>query len=175
MTQTKTAQQALTSLRLLDEAERHLENDDLYKACEKGLEAMNHYLRTVGEQRGWAADTERDMCDIATDLAYETSDRREASSRYLSATGGFAIKFYGEHHTSWQVAAGIGSARELISRLEDRDRPPPKVRPSQISRERQRLWNLEQKNKLVNSDRRFGAFRKRRSLLIDTMMDYDAS
>ena len=175
MTQAKTAKHAETSLRLLDEAERHLENDDLYKACEKGLEAMNHYLRTVGEQRGWATDTERDLCDIATDLAYETSDRREASSRYLSATGGLAIEFYGEHHTSWLVSGGIRSARELISRLESRNRPPPEVRPSQISRERQRLWNLEQKKKLANSDGHFGGFGKRRSLLIDTMMDYDAS
>ena len=37
MSQTKTAERAERSLRLLDEAERHLEADDLYKACEKGL------------------------------------------------------------------------------------------------------------------------------------------
>ena len=147
MTQSTTAEHVETSLRLIDEAERHLENDDLYGACEKGLEAVDHYLRAVGEQRRWATESKRDLYDIAVDLAYETDDPGEAVTQHLAAEGGLAIEFYGEHRRSWMVAAGLDSARELISLLETRNRPQREVRLSQISRERQRKWSLQQKKK----------------------------
>ena len=159
MAQAKTAEHAEASLRLLDEAERHLDNDDLYKACEKGLEAVNGYLRMVGEQRGWARESKRDLHDISVDLAFETDNPREAMSRYGSMEGGLAIAFYGSHHTSWLVEGGIRNAREWISLMENRAQPPPKVRESQLSREREALRRLESKRKLEKlreKDRRDG-------------------
>ncbi len=132
MTQAKTANQAETSLRLLDEAEQYLENDDLYKACEKGLEAVHGYLRTVAEQRGWACESQRDLNAVASDLAYETDDRREASSLYMAIEGGLAIKFWGSHHTWRLVEGGVQNAREWISLMENRSNPPPEVRDSQL-------------------------------------------
>ena len=165
MTQAKTAKCAETSLRLVDEAERHLEADDLYKACEKGLEAVNHYLRMVGEQRGWARESKRDLCDIATDLAYETDDAQEAMTLYGAAEGGFAIKFYGSHHRSWLVEGGLDDARKWISLMESRYRPQRKVRLSQMDRERERQWNMEQKERMAKSGNRFADVGKRRSLL----------
>lgn len=148
MTQTKTAEHVQTSLRLLDEAELHLKADDLCKACEKGLEAVNGYLRTVGGQRGWATETKRDLHDISVDLGFETDNPREAMSRYGSMEGGLAIAFYGEHHTSWLVEGGIRNAREWISLIENRTQPPLKVRESQLSRQREALRRLESKKKL---------------------------
>ncbi len=148
MTQTRTTKQAETSLRLLDEAERHLENGDLHKACEKGLEAVHGYLRTVGEQRGWATETKRDLHDVSVDLAYETDDPGEAISLNLAIEGGLAIKFYGAHHTSWLVEGGLDDARKWISLMENRNKLPPKVRESQLSREREALRRLESKKKL---------------------------
>ena len=133
MTQTKTTEHAETSLRLLDEAEKYLENDDLYKACEKGLEAVHSYLRMVGEQGGWVAETQRDLNAISSDLAFETDDRKEASSLYRAIEGGLAIKFWGSHHTWWQVEGGIRNAREWISLMENRSKPPPEVRDSQLN------------------------------------------
>ena len=159
MTQTKTAGHAETSLRLLDEAERHLEDDDLYKACEKGLEAVNGYLRVVGEERGWARESKRDLHDISVDLAFETDNPGEAISLNLAMEGGLAIQFYGEHHTSWLVEGGIRNAREWISLMENRTQSPPKVRESQLSREREVLRRLESKKKLEKlreKDRRDG-------------------
>ena len=142
MTQAETANQAETSQRLLDEAEQYLEADDLYKACEKGLEAVHGYLRTVAEQRGWAAETQRDLNDVSDDLALETDDPRGAISVHMSLEGGLAIKFYGSHHTSWLVEGGIRNAREWISLMENRSKPPLKVRESQLkldSRQRAEL------------------------------------
>ncbi len=159
MTQTTTAERAETSLRLLDEAERHLENDDLYKACEKGLEAVNGYLRAVGEERGWATETRRDLHDISFDLAYETDNPDEAISLNLAMGGGLAIKFYGEHHTAWLVEGGLGDARKWISLMENRNKPPLEVRESQLSREREVLRRLETKKRLEKMrerDRRDG-------------------
>lgn len=147
MGQSTTAKHVETSLRLLDEAKRHLENDDLYGACEKGIEAVDHYLRAVGEERGWAGESKRDLYDIAVDLAYETQDPGEAITQHLATEGGLAIEFYGEDHKRWQVSGGLDSARKFISRLECRKKPQRKVRLSQISRERQRKWHLEQKKK----------------------------
>ncbi len=132
MTQAKTEKPAETSLRLLDEAERHLEDDDLYKACEKGLEAVNGYLRTVGEERGWATETQHDLNAISSDLAFETDDTSEARTMMGAAEGGFAIKFWSSHHTYWQVEGGIRSARRWISMMENRIKPPPEVRESQL-------------------------------------------
>lgn len=148
MTQAKTANQAETSLRLLDEAEQYLEADDLYKACEKGLEAVHSYLRMVGEERGWATETKRDLHDISVDLAYETDDPGGAISLNLAMEGGLAIKFYGAHHTSWLVQGGLDDARKWISMMENRSKPPARVRESQLSREREALRRLETRNKL---------------------------
>ena len=148
MTQTKTSEQAETSLRLLDEAERHLEADDLYKACEKGLEAVNGYLRTIGEERGWARESRRDLHDISVDLAYETDVPDDMISLNLSMEGGLAIKFYGSHHTSWLVEGGLRNARKWISIMENRSKPPPEIRESQLSREREALRRLETKKRL---------------------------
>ena len=159
MTQTKTAERAETSLRLLDEAERHLEADDLYKACEKGLEAVNGYLRAVGEERGWARESKRDLHDISVDLAFETDNVREAMSHKRALEGGLAIKFYGEHHTSWLVEGALDDARKWISLMENRNRLPLEVRESQLSREREALRRLESKKKLEKMrerDRRDG-------------------
>ena len=148
MTQVKTSKHVETSLRLLDEAERHLEADDLYKACEKGLEAVHSYLRTVAEQRGWACEWQRDLYDITDDLAFETDDPREATSLYMSLEGGLAIKFYGAHHTSWLVGGGLEDARKWISIMENRNKPPLKVRESQLSREREARRRLEGEKKV---------------------------
>ena len=138
------------SLSLLDEAERHFEDDDLYKACEKGLEAVNHYLRTIGEQRGWATESRRDLHDISLDLAFETDDPYEAISRKLALEGGLAIKFYGSHHTDWLVEDGLGDARKWISLMESRSKPPLKVRESQLDRERQARQRQKSKERLKN-------------------------
>ena len=137
MTQTETAERAERSLRLLDEAERHLEDDDLYKACEKGLEAVNGYLRAVGEERGWAAETQRDLNAIVTDLAMETDDWKEALRMHGAADGGFAIEFWGSHHTWWSVEVGISAARKWIALMEGRSKPPSEVRESQLERDAQ--------------------------------------
>ena len=159
MTQTKTIEQVETSLRLLDEAERHLEADDLYKACEKALDAVHGYLRMVAEQRGWAAETQRDLNAVASDLAFETDDRREASSLYMAIEGGLAIKFWGSHHTWWQVEGGIRNAREWISLMESRSKPPPEVRDSQLklsARQRAELMKgLKKRLRERRASRRF--------------------
>ncbi len=148
MTQAKTANQAETSLRLLDEADRYLEADDLYKACEKGLEAVHSYLRMVGEERDWATETKRDLHDISVDLAFETEEPGEAISLNLAMEGGLAIKFYGSHHTSWLVEGGLDDARKWISMMENRSKPAPEVRESQLSREREALRRQESKKRL---------------------------
>lgn len=148
MTSTETPKHVETSLRLLDEAQRHFEDDDLYGACEKGIEAMNSYLKTVAEQRGWASESEYDLYDISMDLAFETDDPRESITLHLSAEGGLAIAFYGEQHSSWMVEGGLRSVRDLLSMWESRNKPQRKVRLSQISRERQRKWHVEQRKKV---------------------------
>ena len=55
MIQAKATQHAETSLRLLYEAERHLGDGDLYRACENGLEAVNGYLRAGWRRAGLGA------------------------------------------------------------------------------------------------------------------------
>lgn len=113
------------------------------------------------EQRGWARESKRDLCDIATDLAYETDDAQEAMTLYGAAEGGFAIKFYGSHHTSWLVKGGLDDARKWISLMESRYRPQRKVRLSQMDRERERQWNMEQKERMAKSGNRFADVGKR--------------
>ena len=148
MIETKTSEHAEASLLLLDEAERHLDNDDLYKACEKGLEAVNSYLATVAKQRGWAHESKRDLHDIAMDLALEPDAPKESGLRHGASEGGFAIAFYGEHHTSWLVEGGIRNARKWISIMESRSKPPPEIRESQLGRKREAIQRLEMKKKL---------------------------
>lgn len=147
MTSTKIPKHVETSLRLLDEAQRYFEHDDLHGACEKGIEAMNGYLKAVAEQRGWASESEYDLYDVSMDLAFETDDPKESITLHLSAEGGLAIAFYGEQHSSWMVEGGLSSVRDLLYMWESRNKPQRKVRLSQISRERQRKWHLEQREK----------------------------
>jgi hypothetical protein len=156
MPHAKTANQAETSLRLLDEAEQHRENDDLYKACEKGLEAVHSYLRTVGEERDWARETKRDLYDISLDLEFETDDPKEAGLYHRASEGGFAIKFWGSHHTWRQVETGIRSARKWLSMMENRSKPPQEIRESQLSREREARRRVETRKKLKEMRERRG-------------------
>lgn len=137
MTQTRIVEYAETSLRLLDEAERYLEADDLYKACEKGLEAIHGYLRAVAEPRGWACESQRDLYAVSSDLAFETEYVSRAISLIGAAEGGFGINFDGAHHTDSQVATGIRTARKWLAMMENRNRPPPEVRDSQLERDAQ--------------------------------------
>ena len=148
MIQTKISEHAEASLLLLDEAERHLDNDDLYKACEKGLEAVNSYLATVAKQRGWAHESKRDLHDIEVDLALETDDPREIISLTMAIGGGLTIKFYGESHTDWMVEGSLKDVRMWISLMESRSKPPPDIRESQLSRKREAIQRLEMKKKL---------------------------
>ena len=137
MTQTRIVEYAETSLRLLDEAERYLEADDLYKACEKGLEAVHGYMRAVAEPRGWACESQRDLNAVASDLAFETEYISRAISLIGATEGGLAIKFWGPDHADWQVEGGIRNAREWIAMMESRSKPPPEVRDSQLERDAQ--------------------------------------
>ena len=137
MTQTKTSEHAETSLRLLDEAERHLEADDLYKACEKGLEAVHGYLRIVAEQRGWACEWQDDLNAVATDLAFETEYPSRALALNMATEGGLAIEFWGSDHSDWQIEGGIRNARAWIAMMEGRSKPPLEARESELTRDAQ--------------------------------------
>ena len=160
MTLTKTPKHIETSLRLLDEAQRRFDDDDLCGACEKGIKAMNGYLKAVAKQRGWASESEIDLHDVAMDLAFETDDPGESMTQHLAAEGGLDIAFYGEQHSSWMVEGGLRSVRKFLALLESRNKPQRKVRLSQIERERQRKWRLEQNKKSA----KFRESRKRVSL-----------
>ena len=155
MTSTTSPKCLEASLRILDDAQKRFEEGDLYGACEKGIEAMHGYLKAVAEERGWASASEYDLYDISTDLAFETDDPKNAITLHMAAEGGLAIAFNGEQHGRWMVEGGLREVRDLLSIWESRNKPQRKVRLSQISRERQRKWNLEQREKSEDFKKRY--------------------
>ena len=132
-----------------DRIERHLDISDLliryaveefetgrlFLASEMVWGAVAHYLKSVAKYRGWPNETHRDLNDVATDLAHETDNPEIALYLYRSA-GDMHTNFYEDWLLDKDVSDGIEDANELISRLENRARPRPALRPSQQRRRR---------------------------------------
>ena len=135
MTQTEIAKHTDTSERFLRHAEEQFEGGDLPQASEKAWGAVAHYLKSVAKQRGWRNRSHADLSDIAVDLAQETDDPA-AIKRLYGSMNGLHANFYEDWYTDQMVAQGIDDARELISLLENRTRPPVTPRPSQTGRRR---------------------------------------
>jgi hypothetical protein len=94
-----------------------------------------HYVKSVAKQRGWRNRSHSDLSDIVVDLAQETDDPSRILNLYRSV-GALHTNFYENWLSDSMVGGGIEDALELISRLEDRTRPPVNPRPSQTGRRR---------------------------------------
>ena len=129
--------------------ERHLDISDLlmrwandefetgepFLASEMTWGAVAHYLKSVAKYRGWPNETHRDLNDIASDLAYETGDRERIGYLYESVNQ-LHVNFYEDWLLDSQVSDHMNDAKELIDRMENRNRPQPEMRPSQTRRRR---------------------------------------
>ena len=135
MTQAEVANHTETSQRFLRHAENEFERGDLPQASEKAWGAVAHYLKSVAKQRGWRNRSHSDLSDIVVDLAQETEDPA-AVKRLYGSMNGLHANFYEDWYTDQMVAQGIDDARELISRLGNRMKPPVSPRPSQMGRRR---------------------------------------
>jgi uncharacterized protein (UPF0332 family) len=135
VTQTEIAKHTDTSERFLRHAEQQFEKGDLPQASEKAWGAVAHYVKSVAKQRGWRNRSHSDLSDIVVDLAQETDDPSRILNLYRSV-GALHTNFYENWLSDSMVGGGIEDALELISRLEDRTRPPVNPRPSQTGRRR---------------------------------------
>ena len=133
MTQTEIANHTETSERFLRHAEEQFERGDLPQASEKAWGAVAHYVKSVAKQRGWRDRSHSDLSDIVVDLAQETDDPERIKILYRSV-GALHTNFYENWLSDSMVGGGIEDALELISRLENRTRPPVNLRPSQTGR-----------------------------------------
>ena len=129
--------------------ERHLDISDLlmrwandefetgepFLASEMTWGAVAHFLKSVAKYRGWPNETHRDLNDIASDLAYETGDRERIGYLYESVNQ-LHVNFYEDWLLDSQVSDHMNDAKELIDRLENRNRPQPEMRPSLTRRRR---------------------------------------
>lgn len=129
--------------------ERHLDISDLlmrwandefetgepFLASEMTWGAVAHFLKSVAKYRGWPNETHRDLNDIASDLAYETGDRERIGYLYESVNQ-LHMNFYEDWLLDSQVSDHMNDAKELIDRLENRNRPQPEMRPSLTRRRR---------------------------------------
>ena len=135
MTQTEIAKHTDTSERFLRHAEEQFERGDLPQASEKAWGAVAHYVKSVAKQRGWRNRSHTDLSDIVVDLAQETDDPSRILNLYRSV-GALHTNFYENWLSDSMVGGGIEDAMELISRLENRIKPPESPRPSQTGRRR---------------------------------------
>ncbi|MDE2717785.1 MAG: PaREP1 family protein [Chloroflexota bacterium] len=133
MTQAEVANHTETSERFLRHAEDEFERGDLPQASEKAWGAVAHYIKSVAKQRRWRNRSHSDLSDIVVDLAQETDDPA-AVKRLYGSMNGLHANFYEDWYTDQMVAQGIDDARELISRLGNRMKPPVEPRPSQAGR-----------------------------------------
>ena len=135
MTQTEIAKHTDTSERFLQHAGEQYEKGDLPQASEKAWGAVAHYVKSVAKQRGWSNGSHSDLSDIVVDLAQETDDPDRIKILYRSV-GALHTNFYENWLSDSMVGGGLEDASELISRLENRTRPPVNPRPSQTGRRR---------------------------------------
>ena len=135
MTQTEIAKHTDTSERFLRHAQEQYEKGDLPQASEKAWGAVAHYVKSVAKQRGWSNRSHSDLSDIVVDLAQETDDPDRILNLYRSV-GALHTNFYENWLSDSMVGGGLEDASELISRLENRTKPPVYPRPSQTGRRR---------------------------------------
>ena len=135
MTQTEIAKHTDTSERFLRHAEKQFERGDLPQASEKAWGAVAHYVKSVAKQRGWRNRSHTDLSDIVVDLAQEMDDPSRILNLYRSV-GALHTNFYENWLSDSMVGGGIEDASELISRLENRTKPPVNPRPSQTGQRR---------------------------------------
>lgn len=135
MTQTQIVNHVETSERFLRHAGEQYEKGDLPQASEKAWGAVAHYVKSVAKQRGWSNRSHSDLSDIVVDLAQETDDPSRILNLYRSV-GALHTNFYENWLSDSMVGGGLEDASELISRLENRTRPPVNPRPSQTGRRR---------------------------------------
>ena len=135
MTQAEVANHTETSERFLRHAGDEFERGDLPQASEKAWGAVAHYVKSVAKQRGWPNRSHSDLSDIVVDLAQETDDPDRVLILYRSV-GALHTNFYENWLSHAMVGGGIEDAAELISRLEERTKPPIDPRPSQTGRRR---------------------------------------
>jgi HEPN domain-containing protein len=138
MTQAEIENHIEIAERFLRHAEEEFEAGDMPQASEKAWGAVAHYLKSVAKFRGWRNTAHSDLSDIVVDLAQETGDPERIETLFLMMNG-LHTNFYEDWLTDSSVGEGIEDAAELISRLENRTRPPLEPRPSQVSRSRRRL------------------------------------
>ena len=135
MTQTQIVNHVETSERFLRHAGEQYEKGDLPQASEKAWGAVAHYVKSVAKQRGWSNRSHSDLSDIVVDLAQETDDPDRIKILYRSV-GALHTNFYENWLSDSMVGGGLEDASELISRLENRTKPPVNPRPSQTGRRR---------------------------------------
>ena len=123
MTQTEIAKHTDTSERFLRHAQEQYEKADLPQASEKAWGAVAHYVKSVAKQRGWSNRSHSDLSDIVVDLAQETDDPDRIKILYRSV-GALHTNFYENWLSDSMVGGGLEDASELISRLENRTKPP---------------------------------------------------
>ena len=133
MTQAEIENHIETVERFLRHAEEEFEAGDMPQASEKAWGAVAHYLKSVAKFRGWVNRSHSDLNDIAYDLAHETGDTSRVQRLYDDVNRLHA-NFYEDRLDDRGVAEGIGSAHELISRLDSSARLPLRERPSHLRR-----------------------------------------
>ena len=105
-----------TARQFMAGAWKHLAEDDLLQASEKGWGAAAEMVKAVAESRGWEHKTHRYLYDIATRLAEETGDVHLYDQFQIA--GSLHTNFYEGLQPRGMVARGLTQVEELLGKLE---------------------------------------------------------
>ena len=128
-----------TSNRFLIRAEDCLNEEDWTGASENAWNAVEYFLKVVAESRGWPNRTMRDVYAIASDLAEETDDPDAAHLAFVTLPASASrSEIYEGRLPDYQADRDIRNAKTLLALLENRTKPQPESRPSQMNYEHNR-------------------------------------
>ena len=119
--------------RFLRCAEECLKKNDFTGASQNAWNAVEYYLKVVAESRGWPNRTVKDLCVIAYDLSEETDDPDGAHLAFGALLGSTSASYmYEDRPSDYRVEGTIQNAKALIELIENRTKPQPEFRPSQL-------------------------------------------
>ena len=105
-----------TARRYMAGAWKHLAEDDLLQASEKGWGAAAQMIKAVAESRGWEHNTHRYLYDVAARLASEAGDAR--LNEQFQLAGALHAHFYEGWLPRETVTHNIAQVEELLRSLE---------------------------------------------------------
>jgi hypothetical protein len=117
----KADEYVLTSRELLAKAEEALSQNDLLQASEKGWGAAAHMVKGVAEKRGWRHDGHRELYQVVTRLAQETSDSELGV--LFSVAKALHSNFYEHWMTKEVIEEDLARVREFLRKLEGLPQP----------------------------------------------------